>query len=191
MATYTNTSLGDRYAEFTVIALTLIALLFGWAYKSSIENRGVLFESGSISAQAPSGWLQATTEGDEILRTTDLASSGFGSTYVLRKIPTAREATAAQTASLLALEHGQELTAFRVLEQHEVVVLDRPAYELSYVFVESNPDVTHSEIPSIVRGVDYIFINGDHAIVATYWADEENYELDLGRFHKFLASIDY
>ncbi len=39
--------------------------------------------------------------------------------------------------------------------------------------VESNPNLTHNEIPNIVQGLDYIFMNGDHAVTATYWADEK------------------
>ena len=31
-------SLGDRYAEITVVILTVIALIAGWFYKSSVEN---------------------------------------------------------------------------------------------------------------------------------------------------------
>jgi hypothetical protein len=57
--------------------------------------------------------------------------------------------------------------------------------------VESNPDLTHKNIPSVVRGVDYIFINGNYAVVVSFWADEKNYDPDLNRFHVFLESISY
>jgi hypothetical protein len=42
-----------------------------------------------------------------------------------------------------------------------------------------------------VRGLDYIFLNGDHAIVATYWADKTAFESDLGRFQRFLSSLKF
>jgi hypothetical protein len=186
-----NSSLGDRYAEITVVTITVIALVAGWFYKSSVEMRSRPFESGSLSAEIPSGWLQASPEGDEVLRLTDFSSGGFGTTYLLRSIPVAADSSALEMASLLSLEHGQKLTAFRVLDQRQVSVYGREAYEISYVFVESNPNLTHANLPSVVRGVDYIFMNGDHAVVATFWAGEDNYDPELGRFHLFLESIRF
>jgi hypothetical protein len=184
-------SLGDRYAEITVILITVIALIAGWFYKSSVENSSVPFNVEGITAQAPKGWLQSQPAGDELLRTTDRSSSGFNTTYLLRKIPLAADTSAAQVANLLTLGHGQDLLAFRVLDQREVTVYGKAAYEISYVYVESNPDLTHKNIPSVVRGTDYIFLNSDNALVVSFWADDKNFDLDLGRFHLFLQSINY
>src|SRR5512138_2622706 len=123
MATVRSTaSLGDRFAEITVVAITILALLIGWSLQSSVENRAFHFEAEGISAQAPTGWLQAETQGDEVLHITDLASSGFGTTYIVRKVPVASGSQASDVVTLLTLEHGQKLTAFRVLNQHEVTV---------------------------------------------------------------------
>ena len=184
-------SLGDRYAEITVILITVIALIAGWFYKSSVENSSVPFNVEGITAQAPKGWLQSEPDGEELLRTTDRSSSGYNTTYILRKMPLAADTSAAQVSNLMTLEHGQDLLAFRVLDQREVTVYGRTAYEVSYVYVESNPDLTHKNIPSVVRGIDYIYMNGDNAVVVSYWADDRNFDIDLGRFHRFLQSINY
>lgn len=183
-------SLGDRYAEITVILITVIALIAGWFYKASVENSSVPFNVDGISAQAPKGWLQSEPAGDELLRTTDRSSNGFNTTYILRKIPLAANTTAEEISSLLTLGYGQELLAFRVLDQREVTVAGKAAYEISYVFVESNPNLTHKNIPSVVRGTDYIYMNGEYAVVVSYWADDKNFELDLGRFLLFIQSIN-
>jgi hypothetical protein len=184
-------SLGDRYAEITVILVTLIALVIGWFYKSGIENASVPFSAGGVSAQAPRGWLQTSPSGNELLRTTDINSSGFGATYVVRKITIVEGVSAAEIAGSVALEHANNLIAFRVLDQREVTVYGRNAFEISYVFVESNPDLTQTQIPSVVRGTDYIFVNGNHAVVVSFQADEKTYDLDLSRFHRFLQSLDF
>jgi hypothetical protein len=39
--------------------------------------------------------------------------------------------------------------------------------------------------------VDYFFVAGDHAVVVTYHANEDNYEADFGRFRRFLESLNY
>ena len=63
-----NLSLGDRFAEITVVVVTIIALLAGWMFKSSVENRSVPFTSGAVSAALPSGWLQSEgMDGDLVL----------------------------------------------------------------------------------------------------------------------------
>ena len=180
-----------RLADWAVIAVSVVALLAGWLIKNSVESRSIPFEGSGITAQTPRGWLMTSVQGNEILHVSDPLSSGFGTTYIIENIPTASDATVGQVVSLLTLQRGQALTAFRVLEQKQVTVFGQAAYEVGYVFVESNPNLTHNDIPNIVRGLDYIFLNGDHAILATYWADEKAFESDLGRFQQFLSSLKF
>ena len=184
-------SLGDRYAEITVIIVTMIALVFGWFYKSSIENASLPFNASGVTAEAPRGWLQPQPSGNELFRAIDTNSGGFGTTYVIRKINVAQDVPALEVASLVALDHAQNLLAFRVLNQQEVNVYGRTAYELDYVYVESNSDLTQTELPKVVRGTDYIFVNDGQAVVVSYQADEKNYDLDLNRFLLFLKSIKF
>jgi hypothetical protein len=178
-------------ADWAVIVLTLLALIAGSLVKSGVENRSVPFEASGISAQTPLGWMTTSVKGTEILHVTDLLSSGFGTTYILQDIPVASDAVVGQVVSLLTLQYGQELTAFRVLDQKQVTVYGQPAYEIGYVFVESNPNLTHNEIPNVVRGLDYIFMADGHAVVATYRAGESAYSSDLGRFLQFLRTLKF
>ena len=186
-----QTSLGDRFAEITVVVVTIIALVAGWFYKSSIENASLPFSVDGISVEAPKGWLQAESSEDVLMRTTDINSTGFGATNTIRKIAITSEATTSEVAGLVTLEHARDLLAFRMLDQREVTVYGREAFEINYVFVESNPDLTHTVLPSVVRGTDYVFLNGDHAVVVSFQADEKTYDLDLDRFHVFLQSLNF
>lgn len=185
-------SLGDRFAEITVILVTVVALAAGWFYKSSVENASVPFEAEGVSVQTPKGWLTSDSSNDELLRTVDKNSNGFGTTYVIRQIAITSEATASEVASTVALDHAQNLLGFSMLDQQEVRDANgRNAYMITYAFVESNPDVTHAAIPSVVRGADFIYVSGERAIVVSFQAGEENYDLDLGRFYRFLQSLDF
>jgi hypothetical protein len=182
---------GEHFSEWLVAGITLVALLGGWLFKSSVENRSVPYENAGLTAQIPQGWLNVTLQGDEILHVSDLMSSGFGTTYIVQSIPVEAGSAVGQSASLLTLQRGQQLTAYRVLDQKPVTVYGLDAYELSYVFVESDPNLTHDKYPNIVRGLDYIYLSGDHAIVVTYWAELQSYENDLGRFQRFLKSLKF
>ncbi len=184
-------SMGDRYAEVSVILVTLLALALGWALKSAVEARSVPFEAEGISARPPEGWLRTTGGETELLRVTDPASVGFGTTYVIDTRPIAAGATEAEVVSLLTLNRGQSLTAYRVLDQQPVTVNGRAGHMLTFVYVESDPDLTREEVPHVVRGVEFVFLAGDRAVLVAYHADEPVYEADFARFRRFLNSVSF
>ncbi len=189
--TATAPSLGDRYAQWTVALLAVLALLAGWMLKAGVENRSVGFEADGVSAQAPAGWLRMAGGETELLHAANPASDGFGTTYVIDTVPVPANATGGDVASLLSLSRGQALTGFRVLDQFEVTVDGRAAYRMSFAYVETHPDATHDELPSVVQGIDFIFLDGSRAVVVTYMADESAYEADYGRFRRFLSSVKF
>lgn len=184
-------SLGDRYAEISVIVVTVIALALGWWLKSSVVNRSLPFIESGISAQTPAGWLLSKAAGQEILHVTDRTAKGFGTTYLIQQMPAAADADLGQVAGLLTLQRGNDLTAYRVLKQQDVTISGRKAVEIEYVYVESAANVTHAVIPAVVHGLDYVFIQGDKAVVVGYRADQSAYETDLGRFLRFLLSVKF
>ncbi|MCZ2126800.1 MAG: hypothetical protein LC099_03385 [Anaerolineales bacterium] len=185
-------SLGDRFAEITVVLVTLVALIFGGMYKSSVENASIPFEAQGVSLAAPKGWIQASVRGNEIFRASDFNSSGFATTYSVQKIAVADDATAPEVANFILMDRAQTLDAFKALDQNEVSdSLGRDAYLLHYVYVSSNPDATHASIPNIVRGADFIYLKGGYAYVVSFQADDQNYDRDLGRFYRFLESLQF
>ena len=181
----------DFYAEVTVILLVLVAAAAGWLLKSGVEGRAVPVEAAGITAQAPAGWLRDTRSRGEVLRVTNPASDGFATSYALETQPVPAGSTPAQVASLLTLQRAQALTAYRVLDQQDVTVNGQPAHMLTFAYVEPNPDVTRSELPQVVRGVEFIFVPGERAVLVSYHAGEDNYEADFGRFRQFLNSVAY
>jgi hypothetical protein len=81
--------------------------------------------------------------------------------------------------------------AYRVLSQQRVSFGGHEAVELIYVYVESNPNVTHADLPVVVHGEDFLFFNPEGAIIISYRASEENFEGGLARFYRFLESIQF
>lgn len=192
MATNKNTiSLGDRYAEISVFAVTVIALLAGWFYKTGVENRSVAFELGNVSAALPMGWLRSEGEGANVVSVTDQTSAGFPTTYLLKHSEVTDDVTYALFAAAETRSLGEDLIAFRVLSQQQVLVNGRGAFEIKYVFVESDPNVTRQEWPAVVQGVEYIFLNAGQAVVVTYEAEKTEYEPGLAHFRRFLSSVKY
>jgi hypothetical protein len=67
----------------------------------------------------------------------------------------------------------------------------RDAYEITYAYVESNPNMTHVDLPVVVHGVDTIFFTDKGAVIVTYRASEAEYEGGLSAFHRFINSIQF
>jgi hypothetical protein len=184
-------SLGDRYAEVAVLVLTAIALLLGWTLMNNVESRAVKFEQNGLTAFVPAGWRTSQGDGDVLVSAADLTSGGFATTYMVRALPVAKDASLKDTASLLTLNDGQTYTAYRVLDSQPVTINGREAYKVTYAYVESNPDMTHADLPTVVRGVDYIFLSGGKAIVVSYHASEDNFTSDFARFRQFVLSLTF
>ncbi len=181
----------ERISILSVGLLTLAALLLGWWLKTAVENRSHEFSAGAVTAQIPVGWLQMSPVGSEILHLTDRTASGYGTTYIIQTQAVAADADPAQVAGLLTLARGTELTAYRVLNQEEVLVQGKSAVEIEYVFVDSPANLGRAVIPTVVRGLDYIFVNAGQEIVVSYRADESIFDIDLGRFYRFLLSVKF
>lgn len=184
-------SLGDRYAEITVILITILALMAGWFTMDSVLNRSLPFESNGIKANVPAGWTQSTPNGTEVLQVRDRASGGFETTYLISKVPLTADSGFNEAISLLMLQRGQDLMAYRLLNQQKVLLGGQEAVQLTYVYVESNPNVTHADLPVVVHGEDFLFFNPEGAIIISYRASEENFEGGLARFYRFLESIQF
>jgi hypothetical protein len=189
--TTSKLSLGDRYSEITVILLTLVALLAGWLIMDSVQSRTLPFDAKGIKASVPAGWIQSEPGGDVIVQARERASTGFQTTYMVTRQLTTAEGGQNEAVSLLTLKYGQELTAFRILDQQKVSTGGREAYEITYAYVESNPNMTHVDLPVVVHGVDTIFFTDKGAVIVTYRASEAEYEGGLSAFHRFINSIQF
>jgi len=51
--------------------------------------------------------------------------------------------------------------------------------------------MTHAELPTVVRGVDYVFLSGGKALVVGYHASEANFTNDFARFRQFVLSLKF
>ena len=182
-------SLGDRFAEWAVVLVTAVALLAGWFYMNAMESRSLPFEAAGIKAGVPVGWIQSEPSGNVLLQVRERASVGFQTTYMISTQLMTADSGRNEAVSLLTLKYGQDLDTFRVLDQRAVSIGGREAYEVSYAYVEADPNVSHIHLPVVVRGVDYIFFNSEGAVIVTYRASEAEYDGGLTRFHRFLNSI--
>jgi len=185
-------SLGDRYAEISVVLLTALALLAGWWLMDSVQNRSLTYETAGLKAEIPAGWIQSSPSSETLLETRARSSSGgFQTTYLVSKMLLTPDSGINETISLLSLQRGQELVAYRLLDQQRIKLGTRQGVQVTYVYVESDPNITHLEAPVVVHGEDFIFFTVDGAVIVSYRASEEDFNRGLTRFYRFLESIQY
>jgi len=191
MNTTTKPSLGDRYSDWAVIILTVVAVLLGWLYMSSVQSRSIPFVAGGVKGQMPAGWLTDQADKGVVLHTTELGGSGFGTTYQLEVLPVTGGISPEQVASLYSIQRAQNLNTVRVLDQQDVTVNGKNGVKITYAYVDASSDLTRVDVPVVVHGADYIFVAGDHAVVASYHASADNYAADFARFRNFLESLQF
>jgi hypothetical protein len=189
--TTSKLSMGDRYAGIAVILLTLVALLAGWLYMGSVQSRALPFVAEGIQASIPAGWIQSEPGGNILVQVRERASSGFQTEYTIAQQPLTVDGGINDVVSMLTIQYGQNLTAFRVLNQQAVTLGGRELYEIQYAYVESDPNVSHADLPVVVRGLDTIFLNSEKAVIVTYRASEAEYQGGLAAFLRFLNSVQY
>jgi hypothetical protein len=128
MDTNTKPSLGDRYSDWAVIAIALVAVFLGWLLMSNVQSSAVPFDAGGVKGQMPAGWVTDQADTGVVLHTSELGGSGFGTTYQLEVVPVAGNTSPADVASLYSIERAQNLNTVRVLDQQNVTVNGQDGY---------------------------------------------------------------
>jgi len=77
----------------------------------------------------------------------------------------------------MVLERGPQWTAFRVLDtRKEVSMGGRSGMEVTFAYVEQNPNPFLETLPVVMKGEDFLFAVGDQAYVVTLTAAEANFD---------------
>ena len=106
--------------------------------------------------------------------------------------PLCSEEVAHNAGEALSIRFRESLrvTAYRVLDVREDVSIGaRVGTQVSFAFVETRPNPFLSTLPVVVRGQDYIFAQGDQALVSTLLAAEDDYERSEDVLIDFVRSL--
>jgi hypothetical protein len=181
----------DRWVNWLVVAVFLVALVIGWGVKSAAESRAVRCEAGNMVLSCPAGWVRAKVEPPVILRVEERVAP-FRSAISLEERPLPKD----MPKPLLAVQQALTLeragwVAYRILSVEEAMpVGKRTAMRVTFAYVETNPNPFLETLPVVMHGEDYILPAGEDKVqVATFVAAQENYPLVAARFAAFLRSL--
>jgi hypothetical protein len=200
----------DRWADWLVVGVIVVALLLGWAAKSWAEGSTESFteaETG-LSLNYPAGWLAGSSE-DYLFQARDPQSGLFKTTYriVADKLDPDRPRSLVDAVNTTSVSRARKLTAFRLLD---IVPVDEEGQALTsnmemeggepkapraiwarYVYVEEKPDPFRESLPVVVLGLDYTAVRGDYLYTVTLLASEASFDQAEQEFKTFLQDAGF
>ena len=186
----------DRWADWLVIGVVIVALLLGWATKSWAEGSTEQFTDSQtgLVLDYPAGWLAGSGE-DYIFQARDPQSGPFKITYraTAEKLDPARPLSLVDSVNLSSVNRARKLTAFQVLDI-ETVGQDEGSPKsvwARYVYVEEKPDPFRESLPVVVMGLDYTAVKGDYLYTFSLLAGEADFDGAEKGFKDFLQDAGF
>lgn len=183
----------DRSVSWVVVGVTVVALILGWFVKTAAEGRTVLYEVDGLSVRYPANWVRAEVQSPALLQVEDRWAAPYRTTLRLerRPVPTGFEKILPTIQSSLALERGRGWTAYRVLRSDgSVEVSGTTGMQITFAYVETNPNPFLETVPVVMYGEDYLFPVGEQVYVVTLTAAEANYAQAQKALSAFLRSLE-
>jgi hypothetical protein len=187
----------DRWADWAVLGVLVVALLLGWGVKAVAEGQRTTYtdEDTGLTVRYPKQWLLGSDE-KLALQVIDPDSGDYKTTYQVRVRPI--DATGDLTPTLtvalnnVSMGRAPNSTAYRMLDTEQGSDIGGlPTMETTYVFVAESSDLFVQRMPVVVMGLDIAVPAGDQAFVYTLLAAQDSFEEAEKPFRKFVESAEY
>ncbi len=188
--TSTRAHRADRWSSWAAVLVTIVALVLGWVLKASAEARTTVVDVDGLRITYPAGWVRASSEAPVLLQVEKLVSPAR-TTLTLQRRPVTADAASPLNAvhQALTLERGRTWTAYRVLSvEPSSAVPGRDALQVTFAFVETNPNPFLKAAPVVMLGQEYLFAVDQSVQVVTVTAAERNYDRATRDLRSFLRS---
>lgn len=187
----------DRWADWAVIVVLVVALLLGWAVKTVAEGQRVTYTNAEagLTVRYPQGWL-LRTDPKLAFHALDPGAGAFRTTYQVRVSPI--DATVPLTSTLnmalndASLARAQGKTAYRLFDIHAGPdVGGRPTMEATYAYVVEGTDLFVQQMPVVVEGIDIALVKGDRVYVFSLSAAEDAFAGAEKAFRRFVETATF
>ncbi len=186
----------DRWADWLVIGVIVLALLLGWAVKAWAEGDTDTFEDPQtgLTLHYPATWLTGSDE-DLLFRARDPQSGPFKITYqaAVEPLDPTRPVSLVDAVNTTMVSRARNLTAFRLLDIETVGGEEQAPSAIwsRYVYVEEKPDPFRESLPAVVLGLDYTTVKEGYLYTFTLLASEADFEAAEKDFRAFVKDAGF
>ena len=179
----------DRFADWAVIVLVVIALAAGWLIKSSAENATQSINSAAGSFSYPSGWQTSKALGLSAQDTRTKSGIPTAFSITSEALDTDQGLDALSTRQTMRL--AQDNDDFSMLNINKETIGGDNAVTLSYAYVAmSNAGTAASDrLPVVVEATDTLIKRGNTLYVLRFSADSTAYASLSDLRAKLLSSV--
>ena len=179
----------DRFADWAVIGLVVIALAAGWLIKSSTENATQSINSAAGSFSYPSGWQTSKALGLSAQDTRTPSGIPTAFSITSETLDTDQGLDALSTRQTIRL--AQDNDGFSMLNINKETIGGDNAVTLNYAYVVvSNAGTAASErLPVVVEATDTLIKRGNTLYVLRFSADSAAYASLADLRAKLLSSV--
>lgn len=186
----------DRWSDWAVLGVLIVALLLGWAVKAVAQGqRDTYTDTGNgLTVRYPQGWLIKTNE-DLAFQLVNPDSGDFKTTYQVQIWPIDMTGEMTPTLTMVlnnsSLDRAQEGLAYRPFDTLQGADKgDQPTMETTYVYVVPGSDLFMQHMPVVVQGLDIAVAHGDKAYVFSLLASQAEFEGAEAAFRRFVKSAE-
>ena len=196
------TARAERTANLLVLLVVALALGLGWGLKVYVENRTATYSDPTMAFVYPVTWVtDQDDDGNPMLRDPQSGPTLFNDRLVVIHAAAPRStlpgsSPLAETATAWALKRATALSTFRNLAtldrdpntDQPLTVAGQPAIRVDYAYVaEPGTGLGQPGVPIVVRGSDYVTLNGDQLTVLSGQASADHWQAFEPQLKKIIA----
>jgi RsiW-degrading membrane proteinase PrsW (M82 family) len=185
-ASMEDPTIGDRQANYAVVGTFAVMLVVGAVTWNNAVNGTKAFDVSGFKGAYPQ-YFSDNTGADDVLRAVDTLNTGAEFAITTPAIENAQ--TAEGVAAQLAADRSGAYSVYTVVESGKATVNGKPAFVQRFAYVVGG-DLTGS-VPEVQEGLDYIFVDGQRAVVVTLLASSDTLPDVEPLFARFLNSLSF
>ena len=179
-------TLGDRQANWVVIAVFAVLLIAGVLGWNGAVNGTTGFNNAGVRGAYPA-YFGNVKNPNEVIHVADRVGSGAEFVVVSKDLKAGQDLRA--VSSLLAAERGNDNLLYKVIDTHPALVNGKQVQVQQFAYVDSGG--LTGAVPRVTQGTDYIWMQGNRAVVATMLATPDTVGEIEPMFTSFVNSLSF
>lgn len=167
----------DRFADWAVVGLVVVALIAGWLVKSSAENNLQSLSGDVGSFSYPKGWLVDKSNGLSVQDARSVSASGVPTTFSLTTEALDGDPSLNAISTGRTIKLSQDLDGFSMLGTKSDSVNGEAAVTLSYayVIVPEAGTAGSARLPVVVQATDTLVKHNGQLYVLHFNSDSNSF----------------